>query len=170
MESQWVNFWGLGIPLLVAAVTAILAYWREQRLKRIEQQQEREEALRRYKQELYSSLQLSVFNIWAAKGIAKREVEALCKISDAWIFASDTVLRQVNLFMQTYDDSRRKGENFAKRKGKLQPIVAKLFLLMRRDLFSSTGLTPEEAQESVRYYPWVGKQATVAATSNGQGI
>ena len=98
MESQWVNFLGLGIPLLVAAVTAVLAYWREQRLKRIEQQQEREEAVRRYKQELYSSLQLSVFNIWAAKGIAKREVEALCKISDAWIFASDTVLRQVNLF------------------------------------------------------------------------
>lgn len=159
MEGQWVSFLGLGIPLLAAAVAAILTYWREQRLKRIEQQQQREEVLRRYKHKLYSSLQLSVFNIWAAKGIAKREVEALCNISDAWIFASDTVLREVNLFMQTYDDSRRKRETSSRRNEQLQPIVAELFLRMRQDLFSSTDLTLEEAQESVKYYPWVGRQA-----------
>ncbi len=159
MESQWVSFLGLGIPLLAAAVAAILAYWREQRLKRIEQRQQREEALRQYKHELYSSIQLSVFNIWAAKGKEKREVEALCNISDAWIVASDTVLRQVNLFMQTYDDLRRKREPSSKRNEKLQPIVAELFLYMRRDLFRNTDLSLEEAQESVKYYPWVGRQA-----------
>ena len=94
--------------------------------------------------------------IWAAKGFAKREVEALCKISDAWIFASDSVLKQVNIFMQKYDDSRRKRESVRIRAEKLQPIVAELFLLMRKDLFSNTKITLLDAKKSVRYYRWVG--------------
>lgn len=159
MESAWVNFLGLGIPVLAAAVAAIVAYLSAQRVKRIEQRQQREEALRRHKQKLYSTLQLSVFNIWTAKGSAAREVEALCNISDAWIFASDAVLRQVNLFMQTYDDSRRKRETASKRNERLQPVVAELFLRMRQDLFSSTDLTLKEAKRSVKYYRWVGTQA-----------
>jgi len=159
MQSAWVNFLGLGIPVLAAAVAAIVAYLSAQRVKRIEQRQQREEALRRHKQKLYSTLQLSVFNIWAAKGSAAREVEALCNISDAWIFASDAVLRQVNLFMQTYDDSRHKGETASKRNERLQPVVAELFLRLRQDLFSSTDLTLKEAKRSVKYYRWVGTQA-----------
>lgn len=159
MESAWVNFLGLGIPVLAAAIAAIVAYLSAQRVKRIEQRQQREEALRRHKQKLYSTLQLSVFNIWAAKGSAAREVEALCNISDAWIFASDAVLRQVNLFMQTYDDSRHKRETASKRNERLQPMVAELFLHMRQDLFSSTDLTLKEAKRSVKYYRWVGTQA-----------
>lgn len=159
MESQWVSFLGLGIPLLAAAVAAILAYWREQRLKRIEQQQQREAELQQYKHGLYSALQLSVFRIWASKGEFEEEVEALSSLSDAWIVASDKVLRQVNVFMQTYDNSRREQDTMPERSERLQPIVAELFLRMRQDLFPSTRLTPKEAKNSVRYYRWVGKRA-----------
>jgi len=145
MESVWAYFLGLGMPVLAAAATAFFAYWRRQR-----------EELRRHKHRLYSQLQLSVFNIWAAKGIAVRDVEALCNISDAWIFASDKVLNQVNEFMKTYDDSRRKRERVSKRNERLQPIVAELFWLMRKDLFSSTDVTLEQAKQSVKFYRWVG--------------
>ena len=148
MESQLISFLGLGIPLLAAATAAILTYWRERRLRR-----------RAQKQKLYSDLQLGIFNIWAAKGFAEREVEALRKISDAWIFASDKVLHQVNIFMQKYDYLRREKISSDHWHEHLQPIVAELFLYMRQDLFRNTDLTLEDAQKSVKYYPWVGKEA-----------
>jgi hypothetical protein len=156
MESSLASFLGLGLPILGAALVAIIAYWKDQQLKRMEQHHKTEEELRRHKQRLYSKLQLSIFNLWASKGIAAREVEALCNISDGWIFASDEVLRQINIFMQTYDDSRRKRESFANRSERLQPIVAELFLRIRQDLFA-TQLNLSEARSSVKFYRWVGK-------------
>lgn len=146
MDSQWTTFLGLGVPLLTAVFVAIFAYWKQ-----------RQAALQRYKHTLYSALQLSVFTLWASKGQFKKEIEALSSLSDAWIVASDKVLRQVNLFMQAYDNSRRDKDSALVRSKRLQPIVAELFLRMRQDLFPNTRLTPKEARNSVRFYRWVGK-------------
>ena len=148
MDSQWATFLGLGVPLLTAVFVAIFAYWKQ-----------RQAALQQYKHTLYSALQLSVFSLWACKGESKEEIEALSSLSDAWIVASDKVLRQVILFMQNYDDSRREHQTVRKRSERLQPIVAELFLLMRKDLFPNTRLTPKEARNSVKFYRWVGKRS-----------
>ena len=140
----------------MSAYLATSAYRREQKSKRTEN-----------KQKLYSSLQHSVFTLWAAKGVVKEEVKALSEISDAWIFASDPVLVQLNMFMQECDDYRRKEDSKEDSKKtrdeQLQPIVAELYLLMRKDLFSEglfsnikTKLTSGEAKKSVKFYPWVG--------------
>ena len=121
MDSQWATLLGLGVPLLTAVFVAIFAYWKQ-----------RQAALQQYKHTLYSALQLSVFTLWASKGEFEKEVEALSSLSDAWIVASDKVLRQVNVFMQTYDNSRREQETVPERSERLQPIVAELFLRMRQ--------------------------------------
>ena len=69
--------------------------------------------------------------------------------------------------MQKCDDFRRKGgrkiNSVETRDEQLQPIVAELYLLMRKDLFSEglfskikTKLTSGDAKKSVKFYPWVG--------------
>ena len=101
---------GIFLGFVVSAILATYAYSREQKSKRTE-----------LKHGLYSNLQHSIFTIWAAKGDTKKEIEALRIISDAWIFASDPVLKQVNE-EDMIKELLKKGELFEIRPGRLNVL------------------------------------------------
>jgi hypothetical protein len=118
------------IPLVSAAVGAMLAYLFTSRAKR-------DESIIRFKEEKYTNLLIKLQGFVGKTASAQLKREFFEEQYQSWLYASDDVVRAVNQLIQLVID----GQGRAPDQDAGRRAVGEVVLAMRRDLLKSTRLS-----------------------------